>query len=98
MTDAPPAAVVDALARVLARVLVDAIRREDDAATPTIRPPAPPHHPPRKQVRRDAQVSIVAHLTDSAIVTEAHSLIHLALGRGATTAQMPVPRAKTGAR
>ena len=50
--DAPPAAVIDGLARILARVLVDAIRREDDAAAapPAIRTPAPNRtRPPRKR-------------------------------------------------
>lgn len=37
--DAPPAAVLDGLARVLARVLVDAIRREDNVAAAEARTP-----------------------------------------------------------
>jgi len=44
------------------------------------------------QVRRDAHVSITTHLLDSRIVTDAHSLIHLALGQGATTAEMEAAR------
>ena len=44
------------------------------------------------QVRRDAHVGITSHLADGAIVAEAQSLISLALGLGATPAQMAAAR------
>lgn len=40
----------------------------------------------------DAKSGIAEHLTESRIVSEAQSLIHLALGRGATTAEMEAAR------
>ena len=46
----------------------------------------------KSQVSRDTQVSIVGQLTDSAIVTEAHSLIHMTLGHGATQDEMEAAR------
>lgn len=44
------------------------------------------------QVATDTQMSIALHLTDSRIVTEAHSLIHMSLGQGATQTEMEAAR------
>ena len=46
----------------------------------------------RGQVFSDTHVSITEHLADSRIVTAAHGLIHLALGQGATLAEMEAAR------
>jgi len=46
----------------------------------------------QKQVRTDAQVGITPHLQDSRIVSAAHSLIHLALGLGASREQIEAAR------
>lgn len=44
------------------------------------------------QVNSDSQVANAVHLSDSAIVAEAQSAIHLALGQGATVAEMEAAR------
>lgn len=44
------------------------------------------------QVVRDSMHANADYLTDSRIVSDAHSLIHLALGNGATTAEMEAAR------
>ena len=46
----------------------------------------------KSQVSRDAEISIAGHLKDSKIVAEAHSLIHLAIGHGATVAEVEAAR------
>jgi hypothetical protein len=46
----------------------------------------------QKQVRTDSNVAIGPHLADSRVVSEAHSLIQLAIGSGATVAETEAAR------
>jgi predicted XRE-type DNA-binding protein len=46
----------------------------------------------QRQVSSNCQLAITANLADSAIVTDAHSLIHMSLGQGATQGEMEAAR------